>query len=430
MRVGWEEIVGRLRGRPRQGLFAFRARLERIDRAFRGAIVVLSALGLIGVWVAFPAGRSALLGMARTAKWGALRRIGLEPPRDEVDAYWRDRRDRREARTRATYRAMFEKLTPAGQAFLRVAGMGPDDAVIRWGNYDMTLVLSSKVFARDDDGRYYRLLPDVRSVWFRQFHILGLDTCQWLAPETPEVLRAAEAAGAEVVPGTSQTTNSWGCRGPEPDPLSSLRGLVLGDSFMQGYFLADDETPPRCLQRSLEAEIGAGVAILNAGHLGYCPEHYYNTLRAYADRFRPRFVVVGLYANDFGEEPEVFRGEGDWAEGGYWLDKILQLCRSRGILCLIAPVPCQGQLTGARNEGYYPGQVANITRIGGNRFCDPTDEFVNENLKLQRDRRTSSGQSPLYNGHLGDGHLSPRGAALWGRVVARRLALLLANERR
>jgi hypothetical protein len=393
-------------------------------------IVLLSALGLIGVWIAVPSGRSALLELAQTAKWGALRRIGLEPPRDEVDASWRDRRDRREVRTRATYRARFARLPPAGQAFLQVAGMDPDNAVIRWGNYDMTLVLSSKVFARDDDGRYYRLLPDVRSVWMRQFHVLGLDTCQWLVPETSEVLRAAEAAGAAVVPGTTQTTNSWGCRGPEPDPSATLRGLVLGDSFMQGYFVADDETPPICLQRSLEAELEARVAILNTGHLGYCPEHYFHTLRAYADRFRPRFVVLGLYANDFGEEPEVFRGAGDWTEGQYWLDQILQLCRSRGILCLIAPVPCQSQIIGTRNEGHYPGQVANITRVSGNLFCDPTDEFVNENLKLRREHPTTSSQSALYNGHLGDGHLSPRGAALWGRVVARRLALLLAIERR
>jgi hypothetical protein len=112
--------------------------------------------------------------------------------------------------------------------------MDPDDAVVRWGNYDMMLVLSSKVFARDDDGRYYRLLSNVRSVWIRQFYVFGLDTCQLLVPETLEVLRAAEAAGAAIVPGTSQTTNSWGCRGPEPDPSATLRGLVLGDSFMQG----------------------------------------------------------------------------------------------------------------------------------------------------------------------------------------------------
>jgi hypothetical protein len=150
-------------------------------------------------------------------------------------------------------------------------------------------------------------------------------------------------------------------------------------------------------------------------------------LRVYADRFHPRFVVLGLYANDFGEEPEVFRGEGDWAEGGYWLDQILQLCQSRGILCLIAPVPCQSQIIGTRNAGSYQGQIANLTRIAGSLFCDPTDAFVNENLKLQRERerRTGLSQSPLYNGHLGDGQLSPRGAALWGRVVARRVALLL-----
>ena len=412
-------------GRPRQRLFSFRARRERTDRGFRAAIVAITLLGLAGLWSALPSGRSALLGALERVKWGALRRAGLEPPRAEVDAYWRDRRDRREARTRATYRGLFQALTPERQAFLRIAGMSPDDAVIRWGNYDMSLLLSSKVFARDDSGRYYRLLPGVRSVWLRQINVLGLDICQFLVPETPEVLRAAEAAGAVVVPGSAQTTNSWGCRGPEPDLSAPVRGLVLGDSFMQGTFVGDDQTPPARLQVELRARLGKPVAILDTGHLGYCPEHYYNTLRDFADRFRPRFVVVAVYINDFGEEPEVLRGEGDWIEEKYWLEKILQHCRARNVLCLIAPVPCQGQLTGTRSAGHYPGQVANITRVAGALFRDPTDDFINENLKLQRTDADAASQSPLYNGRLGDGHLSPAGCALWGRVVAERLALLL-----
>jgi hypothetical protein len=33
--------------------------------------------------------------------------------------------------------------------------------------------------------------------------------------------------------------------------------------------------------------------------------------------------------------------------------------------------------------------------------------------------------SPLYNGHIGDSHFSPKGATLWGKALARRVALLL-----
>jgi hypothetical protein len=432
MRVAFQKLQRSFRGRPRQQLFPFLARLRQVERRFRWALLILTTLGLIGLWIAIPSGSSALVGLAQSARWKALRGIGLEPPRDEVDAYWRDRRDRREVRTRALYRESFAALTPDQKTFLQVAGMGPNEAVIRWGNYDMTFVLSSKVFARDDDGRYYRLLPNVRSVWCRQISVFGLDTCQFLVPETPEVLRAAEKAGATVVPGTAQTTNSWGCRGPEPDPSAPVRGLVLGDSFMQGYFVADNETPPECLRRCLEARIRAKVSILNTGHLAYSPEHYYRTLCSFADRFRPGFVVLAFFVNDFGDEAAVLRGEGDWNEGIYWFEKILQYCRSRGILCLLVPVPDQSQLIGTRNPGHYPDQVANSTRVSSSLFCDPTDGFVNENLRLtaqhRRAGRGMSAQSLLYNGHLGDCHLSPLGSALWGRIVAQRLGLLLDSR--
>ena len=48
------------------------------------------------------------------------------------------------------------------------------------------------------------------------------------------------------------------------------------------------------------------VSILNTGHLGYSPEQYYYSLVEYADRFRPHFVVVSVFSNDFA---------GDMADG-------------------------------------------------------------------------------------------------------------------
>ena len=428
---GWFGAVrGRLRGRPKQRLLPFRARLERRERSFRRVIVIATVLVLAGLWAALAPGPSAFRDRAREIKWSVLRRVGLEPDRAEVDAYWSDRRRMREVLTREKYRGLFARLTPERQNLLRVAGMGPDEAVVRWGNYDMTFVLSSKVFAPDDQ-RQYRLLPDVRSVCIRQMSVFDMDTCQFIVPTTPEVLRAAGAAGASVVAGTEQATNSWGCRGPEPDLDAPVRGLVLGDSFMQGYFVGDEDTPPMCLRRSLEAAVGERVSILNAGVLGYEPEHEYYALRAYAERFRPMFVVVATFVNDFGEEAAVLRGDGDWVEPAYWLDKIQQYCRSKGILCLFAPVPWEGQLTGQRNSGDYPARVANITRASGAFFCDATDAFVDEHLVIRRELHDAGREvptrTPLYNGHLGDGHFSPRGSALWGRFVADRLALILSR---
>ena len=94
---------------------------------------------------------------------------------------------------------------------------------------------------------------------------------------------------------------------------------MLGDSYMQGLFVGDHETPVECLKRDLSERLGAPVEILNTGHLGYSPEQYYYTLMQYGKRFPPRFVVVSLFANDFGDFQEVLEGKGDWEEGGYWL---------------------------------------------------------------------------------------------------------------
>jgi hypothetical protein len=411
----------------------FRSRQERHERIFRRAIVAVTLLAMAGLWAALGPRMAAVREGFRDVKWAAMRRVGLEPPREEVDAYWRDRRGRREVATREKYRGLFARLTPERQEFLRVAGMGPDDAVVCWGNYDMTFVLSSKVFARDHDGREYRLLPGVRSVCIRQMSMFDMDTCQFIVPATPEVLRAAEVAKAEPLASTEQTTNSWGFRGPEPDLDAPVRGIVLGDSFMQGYFVGDADAPPRCLERSLREALGTHVAILNTGVLGYGPEQEYYTLRAFAERFRPQFVVVGTFVNDFGEEAAVLRGEGDWVEPAYWLEKIQSYCRSKRIPCLVAPVPWEGQATGQRNSGDYPGRVATAAKAIGPFFFDATDAFVDEHLAIRRERqlagRTMPTRTPLYNGDLGDGHFSPRGCALWGRIVAGRVAGLLGGER-
>ena len=90
------------------------------------------------------------------------------------------------------------------------------------------------------------------------------------------------------------------------------------------------------------------VSILNTGHLGYSPEQYYYSLVEYADRIHPQFVVVSVFVNDFaGEESEAaFKGKGDWDEGKYWLEKIIQFCRARGWTYLVVPAPYEPMLLG------------------------------------------------------------------------------------
>ena len=123
----------------------------------------------------------------------------------------------------------------------------------------------------------------------------------FLVPDEPEVTKPARRAGGTVVPQSLQTTNSWGCRGPEPDPTAPVRVLVLGDSMMQGALVGDSDTPPAKLESHLGQALETRVSVLNTGHIGYSLEQYDQTLRALGDRFEPHFVVISVCENDFGD---------------------------------------------------------------------------------------------------------------------------------
>jgi hypothetical protein len=305
--------------------------------------------------------------------------------------------------------------------------MAPENAVIRWGNYDRTLVLPSRAFEPDDHGRSYRLRPNTRSVWVRNITLEKGVHGLLLIPDTPVARASVEGTGGVVMPESVQTTNSWGCRGPEPDLDVAFRVLVLGDSYMQAMFIGDAETPTVLLEKELRDAWKVSVSVLNTGHLGYSPEQYYRTLLEYGDRFKPHAVVVSLFSNDFGDANAVRNGRGDWAEGKYWLGEIEQYCRTRAHRYLIVPVPDESKLGGRRFDGSYPGQIANLCECGGTFYLDPTEDFINEHLRLMRDLEAQGRRpvkSPLFNGHIDDGHFSPLGSALWAKSVARRMTLL------
>jgi hypothetical protein len=412
----------------RQGLLSFRERAEKMERRLKWTIATATTLAVIGLVVGTPIGRYTTFAATLQAKWLAMRLFRLEPDRAEVDALWRQRRLRGLDQTRRRLDRVHREASPALRHLFRVAGMRPDEGLLRWANYDRTLLFSSKVFDRDDCGRSYRLRPNTRSVWLARTPLWKGEFGLFLVPDTPEVHAAAVEVGGVVVGGSVQTTNSWGCRGPEPDCEAPVRGIVLGDSFMQGLFIGDEETPPARLQRELQAALHVPVSVLNTGHFGYSPEQYYHTLREYHDRFHPHFVVVSVCPNDFGNGLDVLDGTGDWREAKFWLDRIQGFCRERRVLCIIAPVPCDVRLEGRRLEGHYPGQVSNLCECDSAHYCNPFDAFVDEHLRLVGEaarRGMPCRFGPLYNRHLDDGHFSDRGAEVWGRVLARRVGLLL-----
>src|SRR5208337_3015793 len=211
--------------------------------------------------------------------------------------------------------------------------------------------------------------------------------------------------------GSVQNTNSWGLRGAEPDPSAAIRGIVLGDSFMQGMFNGDSDTPPVDLERYLQAAWKVPVSILNTGHIGYSPEQYYYALREYGDGFRPQFVVVSVCPNDFGDGPAVLRGEGDWyKEAEFWLDEIRLWCNSRSVIPLVVSVPTHLQVERTRQDALYPGRVCDIVHAGPLRYCSPLDQFIDEHLRLAALPEVN-GQLPLfsklYNRTINDDHFSP-----------------------
>jgi hypothetical protein len=417
---------------PSQRSFAFVERSRRLARQFKVTIALGTLLLVSSLLLGTSSGRYAARWVERRCRWSLLRTAGLSPDRAEVDADWQRKRLYDIGQTRGKLREVYAGYDPAMKRLLTYAGLDPDHALLRWGNFDRTLYLPSTVFEPDDTGRSYRFRPNTRSIWVRNMKLRGDILAYFPILDRPDLPDVIAGTGAIVVSSSVQNTNSWGLRGPEPNTAAILRGIVLGDSYMQGLFVGDDQTPPECLKRNLSRSLKMDTEILNTGHLGYSPEQEFYTLVEYADVFHPQFVVLSLFANDFGDLFEVLEGKGDWAEGSYWLGRIVQFCRNRQLICLVVPAPWINQVEGTRKAGNYPGQISNILTAVGMNYLDPIEEFTEEYVR-QMIARTRRGEpttpNPLFNGQLGDGHFSPLGCELWARVVGRRLILLIEKAR-
>jgi hypothetical protein len=416
----------------RQRRFDFFERSLRRQRWFKRGILAITCLVVVGIFVFVPRGRYVVASLAAQARQAARQGLGLPTPREEVDAGWERFRQQGIADSQRALVDMYNGAEPSYQRLLRYAGLDPEHGLLRWGNFDRTLLISGYVFEADESGRSYRFRPCTESIWLRNVTIKSGVLMLLQVPDRPDLPQAVYGTSAIPVEASRQTTNTWGLRGPDPDPTAPLRGIVLGDSFMQGMFIGDDQTPPECLRRYLEGQLKTKVSILNTGHLGYSPEQYYYSLLAYAERFRPDFVVVSMCPNDFGDLWEVIKGRGDWEEGKYWLDKITAFCRTRNWPHLFVPVPFEPHMLGRRRAGFYPGTISNILETNSLMMLDPTDDFINAHLALvvagERAGKRPMG-CPLFNVEIGDGHFSALGSEVWAAAVGRRLVLLLERNR-
>lgn len=97
-------------------------------------------------------------------------------------------------------------------------------------------------------------------------------------------------------------TNRLGFREPRlpaPKAAGERRVVVLGDSFTQGYGVAEDEAYPRRLERLLQAADPADrIAVVNLGVPGTSPHDYLGHLEDPGLAYAPDVVLVGVMAND------------------------------------------------------------------------------------------------------------------------------------
>lgn len=416
-------FVSRRRSPPRQSLLPFWERRRKLERAFKRGICLLFAVSLAGLIALVPLARFGAKRAVSILRERAVGALGVEGKKISAKSAERRRADE----ARRVLRGMFAKADEPTRRFLRVSGMAPEDAILGRGNIDQVILLSSRVFHEDDTGRSYRLRAKTRSVWVRGVAFGNQVLPFYLVPDTTAMRLAAKAAHVEILEETVQTTNSWGLRGPEPNFKARVRGIVVGDSFMQGVFVADDETPPERLRHHLERIAKSSVSILNLGHLGYSPDQYEIALNEYIDRFRPQFVVLSVCPNDFGEPEAVLKsGRGDWKEARTRLNAIHYRCRDAVAECLLVPVPWIDQMRLPRESANYPGEIERVAKFLSYDYLDPIEDFIDASLRLARQRertRLTFPGNPLYNVRLHDHHLSPLGADVWGRAVARRVAL-------
>ena len=267
----------------RQAAFGFIDRAQRLERKFKLIIALATAGSIVFFLTALSPGRYLSGWVAARARELGRQAVGLPPDRGEIDAGWKRKRLFDIEQSHGSLKSTFAEYSPAAQRLLRYAGLDPDHALVRWGNFDRTVLLPSTVFEPDQNGRSYRFRPNMRSIWVRNFPMKGPVKAYFQVPDRPELAEVVTGTSAQIVDGSTQTTNSWGLRGPEPDVAAPWRGIVLGDSYMQGLFVGDQETPVECLKRDLTIRLEAPVEILNTGHLGYSPEQYYYSLMEYGE---------------------------------------------------------------------------------------------------------------------------------------------------
>lgn len=95
--------------------------------------------------------------------------------------------------------------------------------------------------------------------------------------------------------------NAQGLRGPDrpyAKPAGTRRILLLGDSFAEGYTVAEETTARAVLESLLNASGCGRYEVLNAGVMGYSTDQEYLFFLGEGRRYQPDVVIVFFFYND------------------------------------------------------------------------------------------------------------------------------------
>jgi lysophospholipase L1-like esterase len=95
--------------------------------------------------------------------------------------------------------------------------------------------------------------------------------------------------------------NTHGLRGPDREygkPPGTRRVLILGDSFAQGYYVAEEDSARAVLERQLDSGNCGRHEVLNGGTPGYSTDQEYLFYGSEGRRYQPDLVVLFFFFND------------------------------------------------------------------------------------------------------------------------------------
>lgn len=97
------------------------------------------------------------------------------------------------------------------------------------------------------------------------------------------------------------TTNSFGCRGDEPESepgAGTYRILMLGDDLLFGASVSQDRTVPERVQQFLSKKTSRTLEVINGGVPGYCPLLSLLQYQHHLKSLKPNLVILHVDMSD------------------------------------------------------------------------------------------------------------------------------------